>query len=82
LVGFYNYLPFGGYGQDGYLFTAGELSHKRLLGIDMGGIAEIGWGGRRGHRMAAVKAPGMIARIFLVRKFGAAARPLQAHIVL
>src|SRR5437660_6059727 len=62
--------------------TARERSDESLLGIDIGGIAEIGRGRRCGHRMAAVEAPDVIARIFLIRKLGAAAFPFQSRFVL
>src|SRR4029450_10728071 len=54
---------------------------ERLLGIDIGWITEISRGRRRRHRMTAVECPGVIARIFLIRKFGAAALPFQSHSV-
>src|SRR5207244_8360759 len=37
--------------------------------------------GRSRHGMAAVEAPGMIARIFLINKFGGAALPTQVYFV-
>src|SRR5438552_1481157 len=61
--------------------TARNCSDKRLLWIDMGRIAEISRGRRRHHRMAAVEAPGMIARILLIRKLSAAALSFQCHFV-
>src|SRR5215469_17969660 len=61
--------------------AARERSDESLLGIDIGGIAEISRGRGRRHRMATVEAPGMIARILLVRKLGATALPFQSHFV-
>ena len=61
--------------------AARERSDERLLGIDIGGIAEIGRRRRGRHRMAAVEAPGMIARILLIRKLSSTALPSQSHFV-
>src|SRR5262249_23596899 len=61
--------------------TARERSDERFLGIDIRRITEISRGRRRRHRMAAVEYPSMIARIFLIRKFGAPAPPFQSHSV-
>ena len=61
--------------------TARERSDKRLLWIDVGRIAEIGRGGRRRHRMAAVEAPSVLARILLMRKLSATALPFQCYFV-
>src|SRR5262249_61342163 len=62
--------------------AARERSDESFLGIDIGGITEISRGRGCRHRMAAVEAPGMIARILLIRKLSAAALPFQRHFVL
>src|SRR6266404_5651202 len=61
--------------------AARERSDESLLGIDIGWIAEISRGRGCRHRMAAVEAPGMIARILLIRKLSSAALPFQSHFV-
>src|SRR5262245_46961843 len=61
--------------------AARERSDESLLGIDIGGIAEVGRRRRGRHPMAAVEAPGMIARILLIRKLSSAALPSQSHFV-
>src|SRR5262249_36465260 len=61
--------------------TARERSDHRFRGMRVRRITEISRGRRRRHRMAAVEYPSMIARIFLIRKFGAAALPFQSHSV-
>src|SRR5262245_36370414 len=59
--------------QEGNHVAAGERSDERLLGIDIGRIAEIGRSRRRRQHMIAVEAPSMVTRVLLIAKFGAAA---------
>src|SRR4030095_11403856 len=66
-------------GEKGEHVTTGEGSDKRFLGIDVGWVAQISRRCSRRHGMAAIKAPGMIARIFLVNEFSAAALPTQSN---
>src|SRR5437762_3650428 len=61
--------------------TTGERGDECFFGIDVGRIAKISWRGRSRHGVAAVKAPGVIARIFLINKFSAAALPTQSYFV-
>src|SRR5262245_16360332 len=61
--------------------AARERSDESILGIYIGGIAEISRGRGCRHRMAAVEAPGVIARILLVRKLSSTALPSQSHFV-
>src|SRR6516165_2901138 len=61
--------------------AARERSDESLLGIDISGIAEISRGRGRRHRMATVEAPGMIARVLLIRKLSSTALPSQRHFV-
>src|SRR6266487_2287371 len=61
--------------------TTGERGDERFLGIDVGRIAKISRRGRSRHGVAAVEAPGVVARIFLINKFGAAALPTQSYFV-
>ena len=44
-------------------------------------VPQISGGRRRRHRMAAIEAPGMIARIPLIGKLGSAAVPFQSYFV-
>src|SRR5215472_4964680 len=61
--------------------TARERSYESLLGIDMRRVPQISGGRRRRHRMAAIEAPGVIARIPLIGKLSSAALPFQSYFV-
>src|SRR5437868_3064392 len=61
--------------------TTGERSNESFLGIDVLRISEIGRRRSCGHGVAAVEAPGVIAWIFLINKFSAAALPSQSNFV-
>ena len=61
--------------------AARKRSDKRLLGINISGIAEISGRRRCRHCVAAVEAPAMVTRILLIRKFSAAAFPLYCRSV-
>jgi hypothetical protein len=61
--------------------TTGERGDERFLGINVGRIAKISRRSRSRHGVAAVEAPGVIARIFLINKFRPAALPTQSYFV-
>src|SRR5690242_9510353 len=61
--------------------TARERSYERLLGIDIRRVPKISGGRRRRSRMAAIEAPGMIARILLIGKVSSASLPFQSYFV-
>src|SRR5262245_16934734 len=61
--------------------TARECSYESLLGIYIRRVPQISGGRRRRHRMTAIEAPGMIARILLIGKLSSAALPLQSYFV-
>src|SRR6516165_8726149 len=61
--------------------TARECSYESLLGIDIRRVPQISGGRRRRHRMPAIEAPGMIARIPLIGKLSSAALPFQSYFV-
>src|SRR5436190_9675424 len=67
--------------EKGEHVTTGERGDERFLGIDVGRIAKISRSCRSRHGVAAVEAPGVIARIFLINKFGPAALPTQSYFV-
>ena len=81
LVGVFveNKLLFTCDGEKGEHVTTGEGSDKRFLGIDVGWVTKISRRCSRRHGMAAIKAPGVIARIFLINEFSAAALPTQSN---
>jgi hypothetical protein len=82
LVGIEHKLLLAGDRQKREHVTARDGSDKRLFRIDVRRIAQKGRGSRSCHGMAAVEAPGMIARILLVGKLGVTARPFQGSLVL
>ena len=67
--------------EKGEHVATGEGSDESFFGIDVGRVAQIGWRGRSRHGMAAIETPSVIARIFLINKFSAAALPTQVYFV-
>src|SRR4029077_7205464 len=67
--------------EKGEHVATGERGDESFFGIDVGRIAQIGRRGRSRHGVAAVEAPGVIARIFLINKFGARALPTPVYFV-
>ena len=67
-VGIEDELLLTGDREKGEHVATGERRDERLFRIDVRRIAEISWCRGAGHGVAAIKAPGMIARIFLVAR--------------
>jgi hypothetical protein len=67
--------------EKGEHVATGKRSNESFFGIDIGRIAKISGRSRSRHSVAAVEAPAMIARIFLINKFGPAALPTQSYFV-
>src|SRR5262249_31564996 len=63
------------------IVVASARAYESLLGIDIRRVPQISGGRRRRHRMAAIEAPGMIARILLIGKLSSAALPFQSYFV-
>src|SRR5262245_11371012 len=61
--------------------TPREVRYERLLAIYIRRVPQISGRRRRPHRMAAIEAPSMIARILLIGKLSSAALPLQSYFV-
>src|SRR5215813_15565634 len=63
------------------IVVASARAYESLLGIDIRRVPQISGGRRRRHRMAAIEAPSMIARILLIGKLSSAALPFQSYFV-
>jgi len=67
--------------EKGEHVATGKRSNEGFFGINVGRIAKISRRSRSRHGVAAVEAPSVIARIFLINKFGPAALPTQSYFV-
>ncbi len=61
--------------------ATGERRDECFFRVDVRRISQIRRRGCRGHGMATIEAPSVITRIFLIRKFSAAALPMQGDFV-
>ena len=67
--------------QKGQHMTTRERRDKRLLGINLFWIAQIGGRSRSGHFVAAIKLPSVIARILLIIERRIAPLPGESNFV-